>query len=117
MTSKVKKLFIILSIFGFIFSIINPVLAHPGNTDKYGCHTCRTNCSKWGLSQGEYHCHRSKGLIQPSEPIKSHKVDSGAGYTTPAPEYKIPKTNNNTNTTSDVKPSLWSRFLSIFGIR
>lgn len=35
-------------------------LAHPGNTDSYGCHTCRTNCESWGLSYGEYHCHNSK---------------------------------------------------------
>jgi len=33
------------------------VSAHPGNTDTNGCHTCRTNCAKWGLSNGQYHCH------------------------------------------------------------
>lgn len=32
-------------------------LAHPGRTDRYGCHTCRTNCPKWGLRYNEYHCH------------------------------------------------------------
>ena len=31
--------------------------AHPGNTDAYGGHTCRTNCPSWGLSYGEYHFH------------------------------------------------------------
>ncbi|MDB7986178.1 YHYH domain-containing protein [Faecalicoccus pleomorphus] len=31
--------------------------AHPGRTDSSGCHTCRTNCEKWGLSYGQYHCH------------------------------------------------------------
>jgi len=36
------------------------VIAHPGNTDSSGCHTCRTNCTKWGLSYGEYHCHNAK---------------------------------------------------------
>lgn len=35
-------------------------LAHPGNTDSSGCHTCRTNCPSWGLSYGEYHCHNSR---------------------------------------------------------
>ena len=34
-----------------------PVSAHPGKTDGNGCHTCRTNCEKWGLEYGEYHCH------------------------------------------------------------
>ena len=33
------------------------VLAHPGRTDSNGCHTCKTNCEKYGLSYGEYHCH------------------------------------------------------------
>lgn len=32
-------------------------MAHPGNTNSAGCHTCRTNCAKWGLATGEYHCH------------------------------------------------------------
>ncbi|MDP3661618.1 MAG: YHYH domain-containing protein [bacterium] len=74
-----------------VFLLPSIVFAHPGRTDAYGCHTCKTNCPKWGLSYSEYHCHNSKGLPQPSEPIKSHKTDSGVGYTTPAPEYKQPK--------------------------
>jgi hypothetical protein len=65
-------------------------LAHPGRTDQYGCHTCKTNCEKWGLSYGEYHCHNSKGLPQPQEPIKSTYGENGTGYTTPAPKYKEP---------------------------
>lgn len=65
------------------------VFAHPGRTDSFGCHTCRTNCPKWGLSYGEYHCHRSKGLLQPKEPIKSHLGKGETGYTEAAPEYKI----------------------------
>ncbi len=32
-------------------------LAHPGRTDDSGCHYCRTNCTKWGLADNEYHCH------------------------------------------------------------
>ncbi|MEI7919348.1 MAG: YHYH domain-containing protein [bacterium] len=34
--------------------------AHPGRTDKRGCHTCKTNCKKWGLKYGQYHCHKKK---------------------------------------------------------
>jgi hypothetical protein len=64
--------------------------SHPGRTDSSGCYTCRTNCPNWGLSYGEYHCHRSKGVPQPKEPIKSHLNKSGAGYTEPAQEYKTP---------------------------
>ncbi|OGZ44429.1 MAG: hypothetical protein A2756_04220 [Candidatus Ryanbacteria bacterium RIFCSPHIGHO2_01_FULL_48_27] len=61
--------------------------AHPGNTDAYGCHTCRTNCSKWGLSSGEYHCHNAKALPQPEAPIRSHYNETG-GTTEPWPEYE-----------------------------
>jgi hypothetical protein len=32
------------------------IQAHP-RTDKYSCHTCRTNCAKWNLKPGQYHCH------------------------------------------------------------
>lgn len=87
----------------FIFQPI-PVFAHPGRTDSSGCHTCRTNCSSWGLSTGEYHCHNAKSLPQPKEPVKSHYEDSGTGYTEPAPEYKKANTiNNNTSQTTTRK--------------
>lgn len=46
-------------VFGLVVSMlfITNVYAHPGRTDSSGCHTCKTNCSKWGLEDGEYHCH------------------------------------------------------------
>jgi hypothetical protein len=34
-------------------------LAHPGGLDQNGGHYCRKNCTKWGLSTGQYHCHRT----------------------------------------------------------
>lgn len=52
---KVKK--IVFIIFIIIILIDFNVYAHPGRTDSNGCHTCRTNCEKWGLSYGQYHCH------------------------------------------------------------
>ena len=70
-----------------LLSIPLAVEAHPGNTDSYGCHTCRTNCAKWGLSSGEYHCHNAKALPQPKAPIRSHYDESG-GRTEPWPEYE-----------------------------
>lgn len=45
--------------------------AHPGRKDLSGCHTCRTNCAKWGLSQGEYHCHG--GLVKQDIPQPTQK--------------------------------------------
>jgi hypothetical protein len=93
-----KKLTLILIVITLI--VPNISLAHPGRTDSSGCHTCRTNCSNWGLSTGEYHCHRSKGVTQPVEPIRSIRNEGGIGTTVPAPEYKIP--DNNTVNTSTI---------------
>lgn len=77
----------IIAVFLSLF-LINPVFAHPGRTDSSGCHTCRTNCSSWGLGTGEYHCHNAKAAPQPEEPIHSRYGEGGTGYTVPAPEYK-----------------------------
>lgn len=65
----------ILILFLIAFSVVSITSAHPGRTDKYGCHTCRTNCEKWGLSYGEYHCHKPKGLPQPKKEIKSRRLN------------------------------------------
>lgn len=107
---KPKNCLFTLIILGALFLSTSTVFAHPGRTDSSGCHTCRTNCSSWGLSSGEYHCHKSKGLPQPKEPVKSHLNKNGTGYTEPAPEYKnpptfsspvsIPKSTSNISTTS-----------------
>ena len=93
--------------------------AHPGRTNLVGCHTCRTNCHSWGLSYGEYHCHRSKGLPQPKEPIKSHLNKSGTGYTEPAPGYKTPaKVELNKKSEQEKSQTSWfQRLLRIFGIK
>lgn len=96
------------------------VFAHPGRTDSVGCHTCRTNCLNWGLSYDEYHCHRSKGMPQPKEPIKSHLNKSGAGYTEPASEYKVPakiESNKNSKQSEKNQENWLQRLLKIFGIR
>lgn len=38
-------------------SLVSACEAHSGRTDSSGCHTCYTNCEKYGLSYGQYHCH------------------------------------------------------------
>jgi hypothetical protein len=53
-----KNLIIFLALF-----VPNIASSHPGKTDAYGCHTCYTNCERWGLAYGEYHCHAPKGLL------------------------------------------------------
>ncbi len=90
-----------------LLSIVFPFgisFAHPGNTDASGCHTCRTNCASWGLSYGEYHCHNSKGVTQPTDPIRSHYGENGTGWTESWPEY---------NNTPTVTCPLFSSYDSI----
>ena len=100
---KRKIIFSIVSLF-LALALLAPnfTFAHPGRTDSSGCHTCRTNCPNWGLSYGEYHCHRAKTLPQPLEPIKRPRgIDGGSGYVSPAPEYKTPS--NTLKKTENVK--------------
>lgn len=97
---KIIKSFIILYI--CFFGFINILFAHPGRTDSSGCHTCRTRCSSWGLSSGEYHCHQAKSRPQPKEPIKSTFGANGTGTTRLAPEYK----NNLKSVESNIKKTI-----------
>lgn len=90
MIKSFKFSLLISAVFLTVFLSSNYALAHPGNTDASGCHTCRTNCSSWGLYSGEYHCHNAKAAPQPKDPIKSTYGAGGTGYTSPAPEYKSP---------------------------
>lgn len=85
-----KKIIIVPIFFFFLAFAPNITLAHPGGTESSGCHTCRTNCSSWGLYTGEYHCHQSKGTTQPYSPISSTYGSNGTGYTSPAPQYSYP---------------------------
>jgi len=111
-----KKIILIL----IAIALITPGIsfAHPGRTDSSGCHTCRTNCASWGLSTSEYHCHRSKGVTQPTEPVRSIRNENGVGKTVPAPEYKIPISNSvntstiNTTSTKIEKPSLLKKIFN-----
>jgi len=69
-----EVVFIVTLIFCFSFFVLGIVSAHPGNTDSSGCHTCRTNCTSWGLSYGEYHCHNSKTTY--SAPVYTPSIPS-----------------------------------------
>lgn len=53
--------------------------AHPGNTDSRGCHTCRTNCGRWGLNYGEYHCHNSRRSSSPAGSTYNSGPPTGSG--------------------------------------
>lgn len=89
-----------------IFGPIN-VMAHPGGLDDNDCHYCRTNCSKWGLDTGEYHCHNgntysnSKGEIFDKS---GSKISGGNTSNNSSTEKQESSSNNNGNSTQD-KPS------------
>lgn len=107
-----------LKIFISISMIMLPisVFAHPGRTDSSGCHTCKTNCSSWGLDNNEYHCHNgntytnSKGDIYDKSGTKISSGSASNENTTPKEEssnnnQQIEKpstdTESNNNTTSN----------------
>lgn len=56
----------ILLILIFLFLPITIVHAHPGGQDSNGGHYCRSNCSQYGLQDGQYHCHTATCTL-PSE--------------------------------------------------
>lgn len=73
-----------LLIFGLViaFYLLLPTTktqAHPGNTDSSGGHTCRTNCTSWGLEYGQYHFHNRTSYPSFSYP----------SYTPPAPTITV----------------------------
>lgn len=91
------------------FLLITPskVEAHPGRTDANGCHYCRTNCAKWGLSDGQYHCHNGGGSSSgSSSSSNAYNSINSYGSTTPSnsselysqPETQLepPKSSDNT---------------------
>lgn len=70
------------------------VLAHPGRTDSNGCHTCHSNCAKWGLSNGEYHCHNG-GSTSNTSNIQTPSQSSTSNNVKTVPK-EAPKSSDNT---------------------
>jgi micrococcal nuclease len=68
--------------------------AHPGRTDANGGHTCRTNCAKWGLKDGEYHYHNGGSSTKTtSAPTTKETQSATTKPTTSKPaEKKLPGT-------------------------
>ena len=120
---KKKDLFI------FAFCLIcllipNMVSAHPGKTDSSGCHVCRTNCEKWGLSQDERHCHNgntytnSKGQTFNSDGSMTDDsssqnnsdystiIDNNTNNSNTNNNNANNNSNNNTNNNSNKQPSV-----------
>jgi hypothetical protein len=89
-----KKIIFLFMVFFSVTLFYKPLNAHPGNTASDGCHYCRTNCASWGVNYDERHCHQSKGVPQQTEPVRSTYGDNGTGFTKPAPEYSVSKSQN-----------------------
>ena len=69
---RIGSIYIVkLLLFIFALTAVSAVSAHPGRTDSSGCHTCKTNCEKWGLSYGEYHCHNGGSGPAPVYPTST----------------------------------------------
>ena len=54
-TGRMKQ-YIFLALLGLVLTV-SPAFAHPGKRAADGCHSCRTNCAKWGEVEGARHCH------------------------------------------------------------
>jgi len=89
-----------------VFLLPNHVFAHPGRTDSSGCHTCRTNCPKWGLDYGEYHCHGGYKTAPKSTAPTYSKIPTSTPYTslktTPIYNSKLSLAESSTNDNSSI---------------
>ncbi|MBG9795428.1 competence protein [Paenibacillus dendritiformis] len=71
-------------VFSLLCALFSPaLLAHPGKTDANGGHTCRTNCARWGLKDGEYHYHNKDGSIRKADKQKSTQKEAGTSQILP----------------------------------
>ncbi|BBI34626.1 MBL fold metallo-hydrolase [Cohnella abietis] len=73
-----RKLGLALLMLSIVFVNTSVSMAHPGRTDANGGHTCRTNCAKWGLKDGEYHYHNGGTTSTPAAPSSSPSSPSGS---------------------------------------
>lgn len=98
-----KRRLLILCITICLFFPIN-VQAHPGRTDSKGCHTCKTNCEKWGLSYGEYHCHNGGSTSSStSKKNSSSSTNNKTTSTTKKPQSKSSNKNISSISVDDDK--------------
>lgn len=81
-----------------IFFVVQPVSADPGKTDEDGCHFCKANCEKYGLTYGVYHCHEE--AVKKPNP-NSQKIP---GRSLPPEQEPLPATSNPANIGSTKDP-------------
>lgn len=69
--------------------------AHPGNTAADGCHYCRTNCDKWGVTWNERHCHGGYTAPTTGNDDWSYSTSSKPVYGTPGDPFDPVRSNKN----------------------
>lgn len=99
---KEKKIISILFLITLLMNC-NVVYAHPGRTNSSGCHYCKTNCSSWGLDDGEYHCHNgntytnSKGQVFSSD---GSLINDNASSNSNSSNSSVNDSSNNSNSST-----------------
>ena len=83
--NKAIKIISILVVLTLISAL---VYAHSGRTDSLGCHTCRTNCEKYGIEYGFYHRHNP---VRPCFEEKEEEKEKPDQTTEEAVEEKLPE--------------------------
>ncbi|GED13762.1 thermonuclease family protein [Aneurinibacillus migulanus] len=87
-----KKILALMIMLGLVAAPLS-ASAHPGRTDANGGHTCRTNCAKWGLKDGEYHYHNGGSTKTTSAPTtKATQPAPTKPATTKPAQNKLPGT-------------------------
>ncbi|MED0670393.1 thermonuclease family protein [Aneurinibacillus aneurinilyticus] len=88
-----KKILALILMLGLVAAPLS-AFAHPGRTDANGGHTCRTNCAKWGLKDGEYHYHNggSSTKTTSSPTTKATQPSATKPATSKPAEKKLPGT-------------------------
>jgi competence protein ComEC len=85
-----KRLIISIFLLFVTFMSSGVSIAHPGKTDANGGHTCRTNCEKWGLKQGEYHTHNGGATTNGGSDGGGGTTSGGSGGTIKADKLNKP---------------------------
>ncbi len=83
MSKNMRKGFLILSLV-VLLAVAPLAYSHPGGLDSKGCHTCRTNCEKYGIPDGYYH--RNDPLSACTEEDTSNVTSSPTTTPPPVPE-------------------------------
>lgn len=97
-------------------SLTSVALARPGRTDAKGGHTCKTNCAKWGLKNGEYHYHHGSSSSSSKKSGSSKSSSSKKSKSTKSTKStKASKTNKKKHKTAPNSEATRIAYCFMFG--